>query len=107
MLFIAFTLISAISVLILAVWVERSAYEKEVASVREKHLIIARNLSAAFSRYVQDVENGFEHMISMVDLHLETKHFSSFLKNLDIDALFIVDASLNPIASLRPNQDET
>ncbi|MAE05286.1 MAG: hypothetical protein CMH76_03020 [Nitrospinae bacterium] len=78
LLFVAFTLNSSIPVLLLAVWVERSTHEKEIASVREKHLIIARNLSAAFSRYVQDVENGFEHLIFLFDRHVGMKGYGNF-----------------------------
>lgn len=59
LLFISLFLIAAIPVSILSVWVERSAIEKEILAVSEKHLIVAKNLSIALSRYVTDVELFF------------------------------------------------
>ncbi len=65
-LFIGFTLISAVPVLLLSAWVQDAALDKqdaaldkEVDSVREKHLIVAHNLTGALARYVIDVEGGF------------------------------------------------
>ena len=60
LLFIALIALSAVPVLILDGWVQRSAMEKEIASVSEKHLLIAQNLNAALSRYVIDVKAGFK-----------------------------------------------
>src|SRR3954471_18929569 len=46
-LFVALTAISAVPVLGLATWVERTAVERELASVHEKHLLVAKNLTNA------------------------------------------------------------
>ncbi|MEM7045599.1 MAG: hypothetical protein AAF543_22540, partial [Pseudomonadota bacterium] len=56
-LFLAMVLISALPVAALTLWVERSAVNKEIEAVTEKHLIIAKNLTAALSRYVNDVRS--------------------------------------------------
>ncbi len=40
-------------------WVEQSSYNKEIAYVDENHLIIAKNLSAALSRYITDMKSFF------------------------------------------------
>ncbi|MEH6475766.1 MAG: ATP-binding protein [Sneathiella sp.] len=53
--FISLFLIASIPILTFAVWVERSAVQKEIAAVSEKHLVVAKNMSAAISRYVTDV----------------------------------------------------
>ena len=58
--FIALVVFSALPVLVLDGWVQRSALQKEIASVSEKHLIIAQNVSRALSRYVIDVKEGLE-----------------------------------------------
>ncbi len=60
MLFIGFTLIAIIPVGLLAAWQQQSAFEKELAEVSERHLLIARNLSQALDRYSQDAEAVFE-----------------------------------------------
>jgi len=46
-------------VILLAVWVQSDALEKEVRSVTEKHLLLARNLSGVLERYVTDVRETF------------------------------------------------
>ena len=100
LLFVAFTLVSAVPVLMLAVWVQHSAYEKEIAAVREKHLIIARNLSAAISRYVQDVKSGFEHLVSLADRHIDMfdrEGYHQLLETLYLEGPFILDSSFSPI----------
>jgi signal transduction histidine kinase/ActR/RegA family two-component response regulator len=59
LLFLAFTLIAAVPVIALALWDQSVAYQHELASVRERHLLVARNLTAALSRYVYDVKAAF------------------------------------------------
>ena len=52
---IAFVFVAAVPVALLGLWVEESAVQKEFDSVREKHLLIAQNLSAAMERYTKDI----------------------------------------------------
>jgi len=59
LLFLAFTLTAAVPIAALAFWEESVAFQHELASVRERHLLVARNLSAALSRYVEDVKGAF------------------------------------------------
>ncbi len=65
-LFLSFTLISAVPVALLGIWVQQSALENEVESVRDMHLLLARNLARGISRYMIDAEAGF-HMAVMHD----------------------------------------
>jgi len=58
-LLIGFILISTIPVLFLATWVQKRAFDNEVAAAEEKHLLLARHLTGALSRYVTDVESVF------------------------------------------------
>ena len=62
---VAFTLIATVPVVYLALWVERTAYEKEIDSVREKHLLLARNITAALERYVDDVESTLSYILTV------------------------------------------
>ena len=50
MLFAALLLVAAAPVMLLALWVERAAVDREVASVQEKHLLVARNLGSTLQR---------------------------------------------------------
>lgn len=58
-LFIGFLIISIVPVLLLATWAQKTALNKEIAAVEEKHLLLARNLTGSLSRYVIDVEAVF------------------------------------------------
>ncbi len=58
-LFIGFTLISTIPVLFLAVWVQKSAIDNEYSMVKDKHLLIAKNMTETLSRYATDAEYVF------------------------------------------------
>ncbi|MEQ9641332.1 MAG: sensor histidine kinase [Alphaproteobacteria bacterium] len=73
-LFVAFTLISTIPVGLLALWLERSAYDKELAEVSERHLLLARNLSYALDRYSRDVEAVFVRAVAEMDADLADDH---------------------------------
>lgn len=66
-LFIGFTLIAIIPVGLLAAWQQQSAFQKELAEVSERHLLIARNLSQALDRYSHDAEAAFELAVLELD----------------------------------------
>jgi PAS domain S-box-containing protein len=57
---LAFILIATIPVLLLGAWVENTAMEREVASVSEKHLLLAQNLTSALDRYAEDSKSVFD-----------------------------------------------
>jgi signal transduction histidine kinase/CheY-like chemotaxis protein len=59
LLFIAFTLIAGVPIAVLALWEGNTSFQNEVDSVRERHLLVARNLTSTMSRYVKDVEAVF------------------------------------------------
>lgn len=61
---LAFTVIATVPVFYLALWVERTAYEKEIDAVREKHLLLAKNITAALERYVTDVESTLTYLLA-------------------------------------------
>lgn len=49
-----FTVIAIVPVLFLGLWVERAAYLREVSSVEEKHLLLAKNITNALELYSHD-----------------------------------------------------
>lgn len=88
-LFITFTLIASLPVLFLAGWVQESALDKEISSVKEKHLLVARNLTGDLERYVLDVESSLElisdNMIKGMKVDGIPKHLDSlFLRYVRI-----------------------
>ncbi|MEK6709076.1 MAG: sensor histidine kinase [Nitrospinota bacterium] len=105
-LFVAFMALSAIPVFILAAWVEQSAVTKEMESVREKHLGIAKNLSSALSRYVKDVESGFKLIAYNLFERKEINISRDFLAGLHIAGIFIVDADNRFVSESKPNSNK-
>ena len=59
LLFIAFTIIAGAPIAVLALWEGNTSFQNELDSVRERHLLVARNLTSTMSRYVKDVEAVF------------------------------------------------
>ncbi len=59
LLWAALTALAALPVLLLGIWVSNNALDREIAAVEEKHLLLARNITAALDRYAGDVEALF------------------------------------------------
>jgi signal transduction histidine kinase/ActR/RegA family two-component response regulator len=59
LLFIGFTLVAGVPIGVLAIWEGRTSFQNELDSVRERHLLVARNLTSTMSRYVKDVKAVF------------------------------------------------
>ena len=68
----AFVFIATVPLLILGYWVEQTALDKEIAAASEKHLLLAKNVTAALDRYALDTEAAFDFfsqsLISAQDL---------------------------------------
>lgn len=95
-LFVAFALLALIPVGILALWLERSAYDKEVAEVSERHLLLAENLSHALDRYSKDAQATFE--LAMAELLREedsSPHLKTLLANMGFVHACILDRDGN------------
>jgi signal transduction histidine kinase/ActR/RegA family two-component response regulator len=58
LLFIVFTLIAGVPIAVLALWESTTSFQNEMDSVRERHLLVARNLTTTISRYVRDVDSA-------------------------------------------------
>jgi len=91
LLFLAFTLIATIPVLILGVWVERSAMRKEVAAVKERHLLLAQNLTHSLGRYARDVESAFLVAVRSAHLGAEMPPVATLLADLGFQHVAIVE----------------
>src|ERR1700730_15639404 len=59
LLFLALTLVAGVPIAVLAIWEGQTAFQNELNSVRERHLLVARNLTSTMSRYVKDVKSAF------------------------------------------------
>ena len=77
-LFLAFTLISIVPVMILSSWVQSSLIESEESAIEEKHLLLARNITGALEQYAKDIRAT----IKVVENHVEEEKSVELLKEL-------------------------
>lgn len=101
-LFISFTLISSIPVLFLASWVQQSALEKEIASVEEKHLLVAKNLTGDLSRYATDVESAFILITENLEKNNPIIGLPALLESLNFRYFLVTDKKANILKTLSP-----
>ncbi len=100
-LFVAMVVVSALPVAALTLWVERSAVNKEIEAVTEKHLIIAKNLTAALSRYVNDVRTAFQYASQAVALgEVKTGPIAQLLQSLHISSFWLANSAGAPRVEL-------
>jgi signal transduction histidine kinase len=71
-------------------WNYKTAFETELNMVRDKHLVIAQNLSAAFSRYVQDVSQIFIEETKDLAADASAPVTIPMLSNFDIKRVLLV-----------------
>jgi hypothetical protein len=53
----------SICCLLILSWIYVSEYDRQISSVKEKHLLLAKNLAAKYSRYAQDSTSAFEFVV--------------------------------------------
>ena len=90
-LFVGFTLVSAVPVLFLAYWVQETALGKEVDAVKEKHLLVAHNLTGAITRYLNDVKSGFQMIAHHVESDMGMMGARELMESLKIRSLWILE----------------
>lgn len=90
LLFIAFVAIAIIPVGLLSFWTQRSAYEKELAEVSERHLLIARNLSYALERYSHDVVSVFRKATMEMQAGTSDAGMIALLQSMGFDHTCII-----------------
>lgn len=84
LLFLAFTLVAAGPIAILATWESNVSFQNELDSVRERHLLVARNLTSTMSRYVQDVKSVFAMAFESGALIRPVAGMSDLLMSLNV-----------------------
>jgi signal transduction histidine kinase/CheY-like chemotaxis protein len=90
LLFIAFTVIAGAPIAVLALWESNSSFQNELDSVRERHLLVARNLTSTMSRYVKDVEAVFGLAFESGALNHPVAGINDLLMSLNVIHICIV-----------------
>ncbi|GAD03632.1 EAL domain-containing protein [Agarivorans albus] len=74
--------------LMVSSWVQHQVQQNETATVHEKHLLIARNLSTALARYANDTAAIFSSANQQISLEHFHNDLSPLLKEINLYALF-------------------
>ena len=88
---LAFTVVATVPVVFLTIWVQQSAMKTELAMVREKHLLLAGNMTAALERYAADAEAAFELFVSLSLGEHEAADVSGLGRQLGFSQFRILD----------------
>jgi PAS domain S-box-containing protein len=89
---ILFFLLAAIPAGAIGILLTHSAWERELQTVHEQHLQIARNLVAALARYAEDVEAAFQMTVANVATQQPVRRLSTLLSGLHFKHICIVNA---------------
>lgn len=92
LLFLAFTLVSAVPIAVLAVWEGQTAFQNEMDSVRERHLLVARNLTSTVSRYVNDVKAVFSLTFASGSVTQPPAGLADLLTSLDVTHICVLNS---------------
>src|SRR5271167_4337865 len=90
LLFLAFIVVAAAPITVLALWEEQTSYQHELDSVRERHLLVARNLTSSMSRYVRDVKAAFTVVFESGALDKPIPGLADLLASLNVIHICIV-----------------
>ena len=100
LLFIAFFIVTALPLTAVALWTEHTSLQNEIESVRERHLLVARNLTNAISRYITDVKSGFTVAFAGDTINNKTEGLEELLRSLGFLNLSIIGTDGQVLSSL-------
>ncbi len=87
----AFTVIATVPVIFLGAWVQKTAMEKELAAVHEKHLLLASNITAALERYAKDSEAAFNLFVALTQDAQPSDAFTELARQLGFREFRCID----------------
>lgn len=105
---LTFTMMMAVAVVPIMLfynWVERSSLDKEIAYVKENHLIIAKNMSEALSRYVQDTKSTFTLAVANREAGVDKRGFEAALANFDLCHIAVIDQNNQVLSRIEGQSD--
>ena len=100
-----FFLLAAIPAAAIGVLLTHNAWERELQTVHEQHLQIARNLVAALARYAADVEAAFQMTVANVTAQQPVRRVSTLLSGLHFKHVCIVNAQGQVEHLIAPDAD--
>ncbi len=105
-LFLIFGIATVVPMAILWFWLDNAMYQQKVSEVKERHLLIAKNLRSALDRYQTDVETGFDVVVDNLAISKPISNADKIVRNLHFRHFCIADFRTGKIiASASPNTD--
>ena len=83
-LFVVLTIIAGTPIAVLALWEGNTTFQNELDFVRERHLLVARNLTTTLSLYVKDVEAVFGLVFESGALNHPVTGLTDLLTSLNV-----------------------
>src|SRR5215831_20822784 len=102
---ILFFIVAAIPAAAIGILLTHSAWERELQTVHEQHLQIARNLVAALARYADDVEAAFQMTVANIAAQQPVRRLSTLLSGLHFKHVCIVNAQGQVERLVAPDAD--
>ncbi len=103
LIFLTFSGIAVLPVIALATWIFNDALKRQIESVTDKHLVIARNVGEALERYSIDLINGFEFIATLPHAEQKSRAVSKFMKTLNFQHVCVADLKTGVIdAAIAP-----
>src|SRR3984957_6263152 len=101
LLFLAFTLVAGVPIAVLAIWEGQTSFQNELDSVRERHLLVARNLTSTMSRYVKDLKSAFPMAFAGGAIAQANAGLVNLLSSLDVIHICLLnsDGSVDSVFS--------
>lgn len=90
LLWAAFTALAAVPVIFLGVWVAKTEVDRQVATVEEKHLLVAQNLTSALARYAGDAVAAFNHLVIVVQQDAPYTGFAALATRLGLRQVVLI-----------------
>ncbi|MEQ9488657.1 MAG: sensor histidine kinase [Alphaproteobacteria bacterium] len=95
--FLSLSGVAVIPVIALGYWVVSDALTREINSVVDKHLVIARNVGEALERYSIDLRSGFELVTSLTEEDRQKPEAIEFLKSFNYHHVCFANAETGVI----------
>jgi diguanylate cyclase (GGDEF)-like protein/PAS domain S-box-containing protein len=102
LLFVVLAIASVAPALFLASRIGEPAMARELEAVRERHLLVARNLASILERYTSDAELVFRATTKAILAGIDHPYLSDLLVGLDFYHVCIVEPSGAVVASALP-----
>lgn len=92
-LILSFLIATLVPSLVFCAWSYRDGVNREFAEVKDRHLLIARNLGFALERYHQDAVAAFESVSASLSSGTEMPGMTRLLRRLDMLCVLNVDST--------------